>query len=149
MLNLGFTEILIIVILTIVVVGPEDIPKMMRYLGKQYGRIVRASDELRRAFMLEAEREETEKRAEELRKRREEARKRAEELRAKAAAAKPGAAETPVPRGAGLPEPPPPAAEPPAPVAEPVEALGAEKAPEKAPVTGVDVSPEGSDEARS
>lgn len=98
MLNLGFSEIALIVILAIVVVGPEDIPKMMRVLGQQYGRLMRASNELRRAFMMEVNREENEKRAEELRQRREEARKRAEELRARALAQKPGQDEGGLPR---------------------------------------------------
>ena len=45
---------------------------------------MRTSNELRRAFMLEAEREDIEKRAEAMRKRREEARRRIEEQRARA-----------------------------------------------------------------
>ena len=118
MLNLGFNELMVIVLLTIVVVGPEDIPKMMRYLGRQYGKIMRASEELRRAFMIEAERGEAEARAEELKKRREEAKKRAEEMRARALAARaasdatgaagPTDSEPVVPRAVGLPTDPPP-----------------------------------------
>ena len=125
MLNLGFSEIVLIVILAIVVVGPDDIPKMMRLLGQQYGRVMRISNELRRAFMMEVNREENEKRAEELRQRREEARKRAEELRARALAQQPGADEVSVPR--------PPAPVPPPevdiPTAVPEEADGDEGAP--------------------
>lgn len=103
MLNLGLTEILFIVVLTILVVAPDDIPKMLRYLGRQYGKLMRASDELRRAFMIEAERDEATARAAELKKKREEARRRAEELRAKALASKPGEAEAPLPRPEGFP----------------------------------------------
>jgi sec-independent protein translocase protein TatB len=84
MLNLGFGEIAIIAVLAIVVVGPDRLPEMLRYLGKQYGRVMRASNELRRAFMIEADREDAQKRAEGLRKRREQARKRAEEARKRA-----------------------------------------------------------------
>lgn len=84
MLNFGFGEILIIMVLAIVVVGPERLPTMLRFLGRQYGKVMRASNELRRAFMLEADREEAEKRAKLLRKRRAEARQRAEEARARA-----------------------------------------------------------------
>ena len=98
MLNLGFSEIVLIVILAIVLVGPDELPKVVRILGQQYGRVMRTSNELRRAFMMEVNREENEKRAEELRLRREEARKRAEELRARALAQKPGAEDVSVPR---------------------------------------------------
>ena len=84
MLNLGLFEIVIICGLALVFVGPERLPGMVRFVGKQYGRLMRASDELRRAFLMEAEREDAEKRAEALRKRREEARQRAEEARQRA-----------------------------------------------------------------
>lgn len=111
MLNLGFNELMVIVLLTIVVVGPEDIPKMMRYLGRQYGKIMRASEELRRAFMMEADRADAEARAEELKKRREIARKRAEEMRAKALASRDAEVEAPVPRPTDLLTDPPPTPE--------------------------------------
>ena len=104
MLNLGFNELLVIVILAIIVVGPDDIPRVMRELGKQYAKIARASDELRRAFLLEADRGEAEARAEDLRKRREEARKRAEQARARAAAARAANGEAALP--SDLPGPP-------------------------------------------
>ncbi|MEL6349110.1 MAG: twin-arginine translocase TatA/TatE family subunit [Myxococcota bacterium] len=81
MLNLGLPEILIILVLALVVIGPERLPELLRFLGRQYGRLTRASNELRRAFMLEAERDEVQKRAEAMRKRREEARRRIEEQR--------------------------------------------------------------------
>lgn len=84
MLNFGIGEIAIILVLAVVVVGPDRLPEMLRFLGKQYGRVMRASNELRRAFMIEADREDAEKRAEALRKRREQARKRAEEARKRA-----------------------------------------------------------------
>ena len=127
MLNLGFSEIVLIVILAIVVVGPDDIPKMMRVLGQQYGRIQKMSNELRRAFMMEVNREENERRAEELRVRREEARKRAEELRARAQAQQPGTEDLSVPR-----QPPAPAPRPEAdiPTAVPEESEEDEGAPE-------------------
>ena len=102
---------MVIVLLTIVVVGPEDIPKMMRYLGRQYGKIMRASEELRRAFMVEADRADAEARAEELKKRREIAKKRAEEMRAKALASRDAEVEAPVPRGTDLLTDPPPTPE--------------------------------------
>ncbi len=88
MLNLGFSEIFLIMAVALVVIGPDRLPEVLRFLGRQYGRLTRASNELRRAFMLEAERSDIEKRADALRKRREEARKRiaAQRERAKLAA---------------------------------------------------------------
>jgi sec-independent protein translocase protein TatB len=86
MLDLSFGEMLIIGVLALVVVGPEKLPEMLRYLGKMYGRISRASMEFRRAFMAEADRADAAERAAELKKRREEARRRAEEARARALA---------------------------------------------------------------
>ena len=99
MLNLGFGEIALIVALAIVVVGPDRLPEMLRFLGKQYGRLMRASNELRRAFMIEADRDEAARRADALRQRREQARKRAEEARNRAMErAKLTEAGEPVPR---------------------------------------------------
>ena len=76
MLNLGLTEIIVILVVAIVVVGPERLPNVVRWLGRQYGKLMRASDELRRAFVMEADRVDAEARADDLRKRREEARAR-------------------------------------------------------------------------
>lgn len=84
MLNFGFTEMLVIVVLAIVVVGPDRLPELMRFLGRQYGKVMRASEDLRRAFMIEADRVDNERRAAEMKKRREEARKRAAEARERA-----------------------------------------------------------------
>ena len=109
MLNLGFSEIVVIVLLTILVVKPDDLPNMLRYLGRQYGKIMRYSDELKRAFLLESEREDAEKRAVELKKKREEARRRADELRARALA---GKTDDPLPRPLDAPSPAPPAPDP-------------------------------------
>ena len=89
MLNLGLTEILVIFVVAIVVVGPERLPNVVRWLGRQYGKLMRASDELRRAFVLEADRADAEARAEVLRQRREEARARIEAARAEASGATP------------------------------------------------------------
>lgn len=97
MLNFGFGEIVLIMVLAIVVVGPDRLPEMLRFLGKQYGKVMRASNDLRRAFMLEADRADAEKRAALLRERREQARQRAQEAREKAlAAARARAAEAAV-----------------------------------------------------
>ena len=89
MLNLGLGEILIFSILALVVVGPERLPTMVRFMGRQYGKLMRASDELRRAFVIEADRADAEARAEVLRQRREEARARIEAARAEASSTTP------------------------------------------------------------
>lgn len=73
MLNLGIGEILIFSVLALVVVGPERLPTMVRFMGRQYGKLMRASRELRRAFYMEAERVESTERREKLKKQREEA----------------------------------------------------------------------------
>jgi len=99
MLNLGFTEILLAMVVAIVVVGPERLPTLLGWLGRQYGRLMSASEELRQAFVIEAERVEADKRAESLRKRREEARRRIEAARAQAIKD----ANMPVPRAPGRP----------------------------------------------
>lgn len=93
MLNLGLTEIAVVLVVAIVVVGPERLPVVVRWLGRQYGKLMRASDELRRAFVLEADRAEAEARSEQLRKRRAEARKRIDDARAATSPT------TPQPRG--------------------------------------------------
>ena len=98
MLNLGLTEILVIFVVAIVVVGPERLPNVVRWLGRQYGKLMRASDELRRAFVLEADRVDAEERAKILRKRREEARARIEAARADASASRPQPRDMKVPR---------------------------------------------------
>ena len=87
MLNFGFGEMALVMVLAIVVVGPDRLPEMVRFLGRQYGKLRRASNELRQAFVLEAEKAEADRRSEVLKQRREEARARAEAARARARAA--------------------------------------------------------------
>ena len=82
MLGLNFSEIMVIVIVLIVVVGPERLPPMLRTAGRYYGQVKRMSDEFRRALMLEVDREEAEQRAAQFKKRREEAKRIADEARA-------------------------------------------------------------------
>ncbi|MCB9778191.1 MAG: twin-arginine translocase TatA/TatE family subunit [Alphaproteobacteria bacterium] len=131
MLNLGFGEIALIMVLALVVVGPERLPYMIRYLGRQYGKLMRASDELRRAFVLEADRMDAEQRTEELRKRREQARKRAEELRAAREAGEPEPEGGPTlpPDAAVRPAPPPEPADAGDAAAQALDAAGIEQAP--------------------
>lgn len=80
MLSIGLSEILLIAVVAIVIVGPERLPHVMRQLGRWYGQLRRAADELRRAFVLEADRQDAEERYSKLQERRRsaaEARKRA------------------------------------------------------------------------
>ncbi len=55
MLNIGFGEILLIVCLLLVVVGPERLPKLLRMAGQQYAKLRRAANELQSAFMDEGD----------------------------------------------------------------------------------------------
>ena len=85
MLNFGMGEIILVVAVSLIVVGPERLPEMLRFLGKQYGKLRAATYEFRREFTIEVDRVVAEERAELLKQRREEARKRLEaERRARA-----------------------------------------------------------------
>ena len=88
MFGLGWNEILFVAALALVVVGPDRLPEMLKFLGRQYGKLRRSSDELRRAFMFEADKVDQEQRLAELKKRREAARRRADEIRRRALEAK-------------------------------------------------------------
>jgi sec-independent protein translocase protein TatB len=82
MLSIGITEILLVAAVALLVVGPERMPKVMRQLGRWYGQLRRSADELRRAFVLEADRQDAEERYDQLKDRRRravEARQRAKE----------------------------------------------------------------------
>ncbi len=70
MLGLGLTEILLVGAVMLVVVGPDRLPQVFRTLGRIYGQIRRASDEMRRAFVLEADRQDADERFEKLQERR-------------------------------------------------------------------------------
>ncbi|PYE89712.1 Sec-independent protein translocase protein TatB [Phyllobacterium leguminum] len=50
MLDVGWSEILVIAIVIIVVVGPKDLPKMLRAFGKATARMRKTADEFRRQF---------------------------------------------------------------------------------------------------
>ncbi|MEQ1506248.1 MAG: Sec-independent protein translocase protein TatB [Myxococcota bacterium] len=82
MLGLGVGEMVLIAAVALVVVGPERLPVVMRQLGRWYGQLRRAADDLRRAFVLEADRQDAADRYRQLQERRkvaQEARKRAQE----------------------------------------------------------------------
>lgn len=93
MLGIGFSEILLIAAVAILVVGPDKLPQVMRQAGRWYGQLRRAADDLRRAFVLEADRQDAEERYARLRERREQAK--AE--RDQAMAANPGAVDQAAP----------------------------------------------------
>jgi sec-independent protein translocase protein TatB len=65
------SEILLIAVVAIVVLGPDRLPDLMRTLGRAYGKVRGASQELRQAFQLEVDRVDAEHRADEVRRRRE------------------------------------------------------------------------------
>ena len=73
MLGLGMSEILLVCAVVLVAVGPERLPQMMRSIGRHYGKMRRSADELRRAFVLEADRQDAEERIGDLREQREQA----------------------------------------------------------------------------
>lgn len=69
---MGWGEIALIAVLILVFVGPDDLPKLLRFLGRNYGKLRRASDDLRRTFTLEVDKVDAEARAAEIQRRREE-----------------------------------------------------------------------------
>lgn len=71
--DLGLMELLLVGIVLLIAVGPERLPHATRTLGRLYGRMRRAADELRNALVLEADRMDEEERLRALRKRRLEA----------------------------------------------------------------------------
>ncbi|MEZ4319692.1 MAG: twin-arginine translocase TatA/TatE family subunit [Myxococcota bacterium] len=96
MLSLGFWEIVVIGALLLIVVGPERLPKVMRFAGKQYGMLRRAADDMRRAFVLEADRQDADERYQQLQERRAAAQA-AREAALAAAGAGTSAQENPLP----------------------------------------------------
>lgn len=87
-LGIGWSELLIVGVVVLIVVGPDKLPQFARSAGRMYGQIRRTAEEMRRALVLEADRQDAEKRYEEMIARRE----RAEEERRKALEAQPGIA---------------------------------------------------------
>jgi sec-independent protein translocase protein TatB len=50
MFDIGWFELFIIVVVAVVVVGPKDLPKMMRAIGRWTGRARAMADQFRRSF---------------------------------------------------------------------------------------------------
>jgi TatA/E family protein of Tat protein translocase len=55
MFGLGFTEILVILVVALLVFGPDRLPELARSLGKGLAEFRRASSDLRRSMMDVAE----------------------------------------------------------------------------------------------
>jgi sec-independent protein translocase protein TatB len=70
MFDIGWSELIVIAVVAIVVVGPKDLPKLMRSFGFYAGKLRRAAAEFRRQFdeaMREAELDEVKKAIESVR----------------------------------------------------------------------------------
>ncbi len=50
MFDIGWTEILIIAVVAIIIVGPKDLPRMLRTLGRYAGQLRRTAGEFRSQF---------------------------------------------------------------------------------------------------
>ncbi len=50
MFDIGWTELLIIAVVAIIIVGPKDLPGMLRSLGRYAGKMKRAAGEFRSQF---------------------------------------------------------------------------------------------------
>src|SRR3990172_6795193 len=64
MFDIGWSELLVIAVVAIVVVGPKDLPKLMRGFGHYAGKLRRAASDFERQFeeaMRESEVEEMKK----------------------------------------------------------------------------------------
>ena len=55
MLGIGTSEILIILLIALLVLGPKEIPKIARTLGRGLREIERAKDELKESIEFEAD----------------------------------------------------------------------------------------------
>jgi sec-independent protein translocase protein TatB len=50
MFDIGWSELLVVVVVAVVVVGPKDLPRMMRTVGQWAGRARAMADQFRRSF---------------------------------------------------------------------------------------------------
>ncbi len=50
MFDIGWTELLILAIVAILIVGPKDLPRMLYSLGQTLGKLRRSADDFRRQF---------------------------------------------------------------------------------------------------
>jgi sec-independent protein translocase protein TatB len=60
MFDIGWSEVLVIAVVAIIVVGPKELPRMLRAFGKTMGQVRRTANDFKRQFdeaLREAERE--------------------------------------------------------------------------------------------
>jgi sec-independent protein translocase protein TatB len=50
MFGIGGQELLVILVIAVLVVGPKNLPELARTLGKVFGQFQRAADDLKREF---------------------------------------------------------------------------------------------------
>lgn len=70
MLDIGWSELLLVAVVAIIVVGPKDLPKLMRSFGFYAGKVKRAAADFQRQFneaMVESEADEVRKNIEAIR----------------------------------------------------------------------------------
>jgi sec-independent protein translocase protein TatB len=70
MLDIGWSELLVVAVVAIVVVGPKELPKLMRTFGFYAGKLRRAASDFQRQFdeaMAESEADEVRKNIESIR----------------------------------------------------------------------------------
>jgi sec-independent protein translocase protein TatB len=53
--GLGYSEILVIAVIALIVIGPKRLPELLRNVGKIMGQLRRASDDLRREILFSDE----------------------------------------------------------------------------------------------
>lgn len=68
MFGIGSTELIVILIVALIVIGPAKLPEMARSLGKALGEFRRVSTDVKRTIEMEAEQEEQRHKNEEARK---------------------------------------------------------------------------------
>jgi sec-independent protein translocase protein TatB len=60
MFDIGWSEVLVIAVVAVIVVGPKELPRMLRAFGKTMGQVRRTANDFKRQFdeaLREAERE--------------------------------------------------------------------------------------------
>ncbi len=60
MFGIGTTEILIVLVIALLLLGPKEIPKIARTIGRGMRELERAKDELKESIEFEAEKDEAE-----------------------------------------------------------------------------------------
>lgn len=60
MFGIGSTELVVILVVAVIVIGPRKLPQMAKGLGKAFGEFKRASNDLKRTIDVEVDRIERE-----------------------------------------------------------------------------------------